>query len=356
MSKIVIFDGRYATSIASAAIILLKNRSAEAVDVSLVNSKKGLDALKVKINKSSEAYVMVDDLGIKPNKDAKVIHLPAPKGKNANKRVIDVWEGQNKGVSAPLMLFILGAGNVPEDRLVIRKHLNNSIPIYLEDLAGGDIQKWSRLLEGQQDVAFMNQLAANGQIISDYKERFGTEDTDKVSAKDLAAAKAKLADLGDQAEALRDAEEEIELLKSEATTKDESIEKLTGTVTSLEEDVETANGKADKEAENAKAAKDLLNAAQTEAKDAKGVVTDKEKALKIVRGDLETATSRLDKAEEGAKKTKETLEGVKKSLTESRSDFDKSQKGIAKLEKSNKTLTEDNKSLATAVKKLKVKK
>jgi len=351
MSKtIVIFDGRYATSIASAAIVLLKNRAAEAVDFSLVNSEKGLKALKTKINKTAEAYVMVDNLGIKPSDGTKLIYLKA-QGKKEDRRVIAVWEAQNPGKPAPLMIFNLGAINAPEDRLVIRGYLENAIPTYLSDLAGGDLQKWSRLLEGQQDVGFMNQLASMGQNIADYKDRFGTEDTDKVSAKDLAAAKAELAELGDNAEALRDSEEEVKILESEASTKDESIEKLTGAVESLEGDVETWKGKADKAAESEKEAKELLGVAQTEAKDAKSVVTDKEKELKIVRGDLETAASRLEKAEEGAGKTKETLEGTKKSLTESRKDYDTAQNKIAGLEKDNKTLTADNKKLAAEVKK-----
>ena len=352
MNKIVIFDGRYATSIASAAVVILKHRSAQAIDITQVNSKKGLAALKDKINKAGEAFVMVDDLGIKHNKDAKVTYISPPKGKKHDKRVLSVWAGQNTGKPAPLLLFILGGGNTPKDRLNDRKLLSNAIPIYLDDLAGGDIQKWSRLLEGQQDVAFMDQLIANGLIIENYKERFGTEDTDKVDAKELAASKAKLAELGDNAEALRDSEEEVKRLESDGAEKDEEIEKLGESITSIEARVEEAEGKADKAVESAKEAKDLLADAQQEAKDAKSVVTDKEKELKSVRGDLDTASSRLEKAEDGAVETKEAMEAVKNSLTESRSDYDKSQEDIVGLKGEKKALEGEKKDLEAGAKKL----
>jgi len=357
MAPAVIYDSRFATSVASAAIIRIKNRSIEAIDLAAVDSKKAQEALDKKLKKVKEIYVMTDE-SVNVSKGTEV-HYIKPSKKEGPRRVLEVWKREfPQAKTTPLVIHYLGKRNLTDEDKVKRAHIKNSIPTYLGKLDENGLHQWNRLLKEPQDTGFLAQLVANGQIISDYKELYGTGDTDTVSKKELQLAESKAKNLEDQAETVKELEVEVANLelKNEETSKE-----IKGLAKELEETQDSegeANEKLEKEVELHASTKDKLKNAQGETANAKSTVTDKEKKLKLLREDTGKATALLEKEKSDHKSTADTLKKTKvdlqasvKSLAESRKDYDKGQKDLVKAGDSIKKLEKEVKDLKAKLKK-----
>lgn len=337
MSTIVLFDSRFATSIASAAIVKSKIAS-EAIDTAVSLSKKKTDALKAKVKKADVVYVMVDDNPYDPKKKAEV-HYIKPGKEDEARRVLEVWNKVTGNLKVPLIIHYLSNIRLSDSQKECRAHVKNAIPTYLSDLEGASMAQWIRLLREPQDVAFLNQLVANGQIIEDYKKIFGTSDTDKVSAQDLKASVARVAKLEDQEEKIEELESDLEKATGEMELRGKSIEnyskdkeELLASIEKLEtklEEVREAHSKTELNLENS-----LKDGAE-----AKKAVASKTKEIALVRQDLEKSEPILQKEKDAHKKTQEALTKVREDLAvskkkskESRSDYEKEVKAVVKLE------------------------
>lgn len=340
MKKVIVFDSRFANSIACAAIVKLVDRNVPTIDLAGVVAKKEKDNLAKEVKKCTDVYVMVDDYNPKVSKDCEVHYVKASKGEKEGKRILSVFTTHFPNEKLPLVVYVLGKKNLSEEHKIMRVNVKNSIPVYMADLEGQGLSRWSQVLLGNQDVAFLNQMSANGLIIADYKTKFGTGDPDSADLKDYKALEAKVTASVDQSEDLKDT-------KAKLAASNKEIKELEAQVDILAEgqkkaiDKESAtNESLIKEIDAHNRTKDHLAAAKEEAGSAKAAVSDKERELKIIRDAAEKAGPLLEKEKGNHKKTQAILEGKisdlaasNKSLRESRKDYDASQKTIVKLEK-----------------------
>lgn len=342
---LVLFDSRFATSIASAAIVKAFVPGSVSIDTSQELNKRLTANRKSEIKTADEVYVMIDDSEFKTGKEAKVHYIKKGKAKDA-RRVLAVWNKLTNNAKVPLVIHYLGNVRLSEEQVTARKYVKNSIPSYLRKLEEGAMGSWNRLFREPQDVALLTQLVANGQIIEDYLEQFGDKKTDKVSASELRASEAKLAKLEDQDQKIAELEKELEEEKKECELRGNSIENYASDKADWGVKVEALESKLEKEEEdNAKTKLNLKNAL-ADAGSAKSNVASKTKEIAQVRQSLKETEPILKKEKDAHLQTQKSLSLNRdklaveiKKVTEARSDYDKEVVNVVTLEKKVGTLT-----------------
>lgn len=345
MSALVLFDSRFATSIASAAIVKSKVPGTEAIDTAETLTKKQADKRKAQVKNAKVVYVMVDDSPYATGKKAEVYYVKKEK-KDEARRVLGLWNELTGGAKVPLVIHYLGGVRLSEDQKTARTYVKNAIPSYLRDLEGAAMHAWNRLLREPQDVALLNQYVANGQIIEDYLSQFGDQKTDKVSAKDLKAAEAKVASLKDQEEEIEKLEAELEEVTDEMELRGKSIENYYKDKGKLISKVEKSEADLEKEKEAHAKTKLNLENSLSDASSTKEAIASKTKEIEIVRQDLEKTEPILKKEKAAHESTQNSLVAVREELAveikkgkESRTDYEKEVKAVVKLEGEVKKLT-----------------
>jgi len=348
MKTLIIFDSRFANSIACAAIIKLSDRNIPTVDLAQVVAKKEKDNLAKTVKSCGLVYVMVDGYSPKVNKDCEVYYTKAPKSDKNGKRILSVFQEAFPNEKTPLIVYILGKKNLSPEHKAMRDSLKNSLPVYMADLNGSGLGLWNSLLMGTQDVSLLNQMAANGLIIANYKEKFNTGDVASVDLKEFKALEAKVAASVDQSEELQSVSADLVEAEKEINSFVTSSEARSKESTELVDKEKKANAALIKEVEAHDQTRKHLESAKADAASAKATVVSKQKELTISQDSLSKAGPLLEKEKSNHKKTQATLESKnvdlgasKKALTESRSDYDKSQKVIVAQEKSITKLKKD---------------
>lgn len=338
MKAIVLFDSRFATSIASAAVVKMHGAGGiVAIDTSSLSKKETEKVGKI-VKAADVVYQMIDDSPFKTKQKAEV-HYVKPGKKDEARRVLGVWNELTGGSKVPLVIHYLSNVRLSEEQKSARVFIKNAIPTYLRDLEDNAMHNWRKLLSEPQDTALLNQFSQNGQVIEDYLSRFGASKTDKVSAKELKALEAQIAKLEDQKEQIEDLEKEVKEVTSEMELRGKSIQNYAQDKEKLIADAEKAESNLTTEKETHDKTKEALKGALSEATSNKETIVSLTKEVASVRQDLEKTEPILEKERNAQKETSATLVKVREELAvekkkgnESRKDYVKEVEAVVKLE------------------------
>lgn len=311
--NIVLFDRRFATSIASAAIVKkFGTGTFLAIDISSLSKAESIKAATL-IKSSDLVYVMTDDNPFKTKKKAEV-HYVKPGKADGPRRVLGVWNEMTGSAKVPLVIHYLGNIRLSEDQKESRVFVKNAIPTYLHDLEGDAMHSWSRLLTEPQDMVLLLQFSQNGQIIEDYLQAFGAQPSSTVDASELKAVQAKVAKLEDQKEEIEELNGVNDILKNQLDKSEVDLKKL-------DDEVEVASKSSEKFAkdletektEHAKT-KAVLKGALDDARSTKAFVAQLNRDLANLNEEIARAAPILLKEKELHKTTGDRLSKVNEEL------------------------------------------
>lgn len=160
MKTIVIYNSQYAESIASAAKVLIENKSAEAIDIFDVERMKELTK-----GSGNIIHRMVDDVDQRHFKCDKVIYQAKPKDKNI-RRVIEAY-GDNE---VPYAINILGGNHPNINSDVFKAGVVADMSNLLDQSV---LYKWELLLKNNLDI--INSIKASGEPIVRYNNIMAQE-------------------------------------------------------------------------------------------------------------------------------------------------------------------------------------